>query len=133
MKTSSKLALLALLAIAAGIAKADDGRALDTASAADTLDRTALQGSDVRVSPQPVRMLEPYDWKTTEAERRAIEWPAEEPTEPYSRLMLIVPTVLMFAFAIFGLAFAYRSMRSDMRNQRVLYRPRGPARPSALE
>jgi hypothetical protein len=132
MRASRTLALTALLALAAGQVLADDNRSLDTAGAADTLNRTTLANDD-HPAIAPSATLTPYDWKTSDAEQRAMAWPTAEPTNPYTILTVFVPAFLMVGFAVFGLTFAYRSMRADMRSQRIHYRPRGIARPSAPE
>jgi hypothetical protein len=133
MRASRTLALTALLALAAAQVLADDNRSLDTAGAADTLNRTTLANDDQPAIARSALAPVPYDWKTSDAEQRATAWPAVQPTDPYTILTVFVPALLMVGFAVFGLTFAYRSMRADMRNQRIRYRPRGPARPSVPE
>jgi hypothetical protein len=132
MRAFRTLALTALLALAAGQALADDNHSLDTAGAADTLNRTTLANDDRPAIARSVTPT-PYDWKTSDAEQRAMAWPAVQPTDPHTILTVFVPAFLMVGFAVFGLTFAYRSMRADMRSQRIRYRPRGPARPSVPE
>src|SRR5512140_899521 len=101
MRASRTLAFTALLALAATQALPDDNRSLDTAGAADTLNRTTLANDNhPAIAPQALAPT-PYDWKASDAEQRATAWPAVQPTDPHTILTVFVPALLMVGFAIF--------------------------------
>jgi hypothetical protein len=123
------LAITALLAFSAGQVAAEDTRGPDNAFAAEVSGLTTMPTGDHSDISRSAVTLTPYDWKTSDAEHRAMEWPTKEPTMLYTILTGFVPVLSMLGTAIFVLVFAYRSMRAQMRRERIHYRPRGPVRP----
>jgi hypothetical protein len=67
-----------------------------------------------------------FDWENVSAEQRAMEWPMDESSSPVWGLAVLASAILMFVLTILGLTLTYRSLRAEMRRNRVLYRPRGP-------
>jgi len=127
MRTSHTLAITALLlALAAGRVVGQDSRA---AVGAATINLTTVPTNDDSRIPRSAAPLTPYDWNASEAERRAMEWPAEQPAVQHTILTVFIPVLFMIGVSIFSLVFACRSMRAQMRRERIHYRPRGPAGP----
>jgi hypothetical protein len=67
-----------------------------------------------------------YDWKSISAAQDAARRPLDEPASLTWTLAVFAAAGLMFTLAILGLTLTYRSLRTEMRRDRIHYRPRGP-------
>lgn len=132
MRTSHALAITALLALKAGPIVAQDSLAPGNTLSVESRDLTAVP-TDAHVDISRRAVATPYDWNTSHSEHRSTMELTEEPMTLRSILMVFGVLLFMFSAAIFTLAFAYRSMRAQMRQERIHYQPRGPTGHSALE
>ena len=125
MRTSHALAVTALLALTAGPLVAQDSLAPGNTLSVELPDRVSVQTDAHAYSSRQAVMTTQYEWSTSHAEQRAMAELNEEHLTLRSIVTLAAALLFMLSATIFTLVFAYRSMREQMRQERIHYQPRG--------